>query len=217
MLCGIWTCTEPKVSGIGIGCQQISGHNILSVPLAHHLSSFIFSLCLFLASLYPHAHLTSHSTTIKGAGCITCCAPAESPVHHKDLAIWSAPSAIKTGSVYTWGRTLFLPFSFCLSRSVYPLSVLHTERQRTRAYTVPGYRALVIETSARLWSDWHHSSSCNRWWWGARSMFSVLCALTLKSRWLQSIVYNDYSHFINIFEEKHRNKSFRYGVMGNKR
>ena len=65
--------------------------------------------------------------------------PAESPVHHKDLSIWSAPSAIKTGSVYTWGRTLFLPLSFCLSQSVSPLTHTHTYKH-------------VLTHCARMWS-----------------------------------------------------------------
>lgn len=46
---------------------------------------------------------------------MTYCAPVERPVHHKGLSIWFAPSAIKTGSVYTWGE---LSFSLCLSVSL---------------------------------------------------------------------------------------------------
>ena len=89
--------------------------------------------------------------------CMTHCAPAESPTHHKDLSIWSAPSAIKTGSVYTWGRTLSFPLSFCHSQFVSPSSVshthTHTHTQLTRMCshtTAPGFRVLLIETSARV-------------------------------------------------------------------
>ena len=170
---GIWTCNEPVVCErrrlLTYACLHTlsSLFAALSAPLAHHLLSCCF--VFFLSSLCPRAHLTSHRTSMKGAGCITVCvcvcvcvcmthcAPAESPTHHKDLSIWSAPSAIKTGSVYTWGRTLSFPLSFCHSQFVSPSSVshthTHTHTQLTRMCshtTAPGFRVLLIETSARV-------------------------------------------------------------------
>lgn len=145
MLCGIWTCSEPV--------QALNAYR--SMFTYNMLSLFLSLLCIvcfhmfFILSLLP---CTPHLPQNKYEQCrvyyqcayicacvrvcVTYCAPAESPAHHKDLSIRSAPSAIKTGSVYTWGKTLFLPLSFCLSQFVSPSSVLHRQhRQLTHTCT----------------------------------------------------------------------------------
>lgn len=88
---------------------------------------------------------------------MTYCAPVERPVHHTGLSIWFAPSAIKTGSVYTSGE---LSFSLCLSVSLdrsqpclfhthtYALTRLCHNRERLLVRHLPEYRLTDISHPA---------------------------------------------------------------------
>lgn len=91
-----------------------------------------FVLACFMSSI---CHLTSHSRwggTHKDIlpKCVCLCVRADALQclkHHTDLSIWSPPSAIKTGIVYTGGRSLFLPLSLCHSQFVSPPHLFYTQ------------------------------------------------------------------------------------------
>lgn len=88
--------------------------------------------CLLLCPLFA----TSPPTAGGGGGtqdilpkCVCLCVRADAPQclkHHTDLSIWSPPSAIKTGIVYTGGEKSLPPF-VSLSLSVCPPHLFYTQ------------------------------------------------------------------------------------------
>ena len=219
-------CTRPNASWYlnlqwtrswwaGVDCSHMHvyihyPHSLLlcSAPLAHHLLSRCF--VFFLSSLCPHAHLTSHRTSMKGAGCITtvhvCVCVCVCMCVWPTVPLLKAPHTIRTSLsdlphllsrqvVSTPGEEL--SFSLCLSvtLNLSPLRLFltptHTHaRTHTHAYNPhacahtplcqdSGCLLLRHLPECRL-SDISHPG-CNRWWWGARSMTSVLSSRTRRA------------------------------------
>lgn len=109
-----------------------------------------------------------------------CWCPAVSQTPNGPLYLISPICYQDRYCLHRGGRSLFLPLSLCHSQFVSPPSVLHTDGLH-RCATESRSRVPTAEAFVRTWSEWHHSFSCNRWCWGARSTLAVLSRQILNS------------------------------------
>lgn len=133
--------------------------------------------------------------------CLCMCVRVDVPrclKRHTGLSIWSPPSAIKTGIVYTEGRSLFLPLSLCHSQFVSFPSGFHTDGLH-RCATESDSRMAAAQTFVRTWSEWHHSFNRNRWWQGARSTLAAPSGQILEGRWRDFILISDSAPVNSVF------------------
>lgn len=135
-------------------------NTIFSIFIIHCCPSFFYCFfCPLSTPMGKHERCRMHYQCEGECVCVwmTYCAPVERPVHHTGLSIWFAPSAIKTGSVYTSGE---LSFSLCLSVSLdrsqpclfhthtYALTRLCHNRERLLVRHLPEYRLTDISHPA---------------------------------------------------------------------
>lgn len=134
--------------------------------------------------------------------CVLCmCVRVDVPrclKHHPGLSIWSPPSAVKTGIVYTGGRRLFLPLSLCHSLFVSFPSALHTDGLH-RCATESESRMAAAQTFVRMWNEWHHSFSRNKWWRGARSTLAAPSGQILEGHRRDFILISDSAPVNSVF------------------
>lgn len=80
--------------------------------------------------------------------------------------------------LHRWEKSLPPFVSLSLSVCLSPVWFAH----RRLAQMCPWVRTRVAaaQTFVRKWSEWHHSFSRNRLWWGARSTLAALSGQTLK-------------------------------------
>lgn len=153
----------------------------------HHLSTPLLVFALFYVLYLPPVPTSPPSAGGGGAQdilpkCVCLCVRAEAPrclKHQTDLSIWSPPSAIKTGIVYTGGREvssslcLSVTLSLSLPRLFYTQTVC-TDVQLSRDPECPLQRHLSecgvsgiirsavtddAEEQGQRWLRWHVKSS----------------------------------------------------------